>query len=59
MLKKESKRGFAGLSPERLREITSSGGKARKEAFDLSRSNEQLQKERGRGAEAASLPPKV
>lgn len=33
----KKKRGFAALSPERLKEIASSGGIARKKAIDLSR----------------------
>lgn len=36
---KERKRGFAAMSPEQLRQIASSGGIARREAYKQARLN--------------------
>ncbi len=52
MQPEKKKRGFAALSPERLREIASSGGIARKRAIDQSRERTRQGGQRG---EARSL----
>jgi len=49
MSESKKKMGFASLSPERLREIASSGGVARKKAFDQARTQ--------RGTTLQSRPP--
>jgi hypothetical protein len=50
MADKEKKRGFAALSPERLRQIASSGGVARKKIYEEMR---QLKQDK----RPTSLPP--
>jgi hypothetical protein len=44
MSQESKKRGFAALSPERLRQIASSGGVARKKMYDMMRQEEAAQR---------------
>jgi hypothetical protein len=54
MSEEQKKRGFAALSPERMKQIASSGGMARKVAYDQSHQQKPLKKN-----EEATNPPKA